>query len=409
MTVPDTGVHGRTIWLIGLTEYAGVTRYTGGIGTHYSALLSALGQQGHDIRLVLFTDEAVEIEQLPPTVHLVGTHALHRVPRWIRPLVHAAIFRRSWSSVRPDVVYVPEWTGVASLLPRRAVIVTNLATGLRLGDWIASREKRDLPLQVRLTRWLQDRLETRQIRRSRGLVPISRAVLEWNVDHIGRLPPSVIVGNCVDTNSLASPSSVLPAGWPLVDRDAPVILFAGRLEVRKGVDIVMIAFSHLLASYPEACLVLCGESGDSRFEPTRQDLLDRVPQESRGQVVFLGHLDRESLSAAMAAATLVACPSLWEGFGNVALEVKAVGVPLVVTSGSGFDDFCTDGIDCLVVPPGDPGALSHSFSRLIESADLRRRLVRNARESVDEYIPGRIARVTTEAVRLLCDQRTSKR
>ncbi len=392
-------------WLVGLTEFAGVTGYTGGIGTHYAALLAALAQQEHSIRVVLFTDEPIETTQLPKNIDLVGTHGLRFIPPFLRPLVRAAIFRRYWSSNQPDVVFVPEWAGVAALIPRRAAVITNLATGLRLGDWIAARKNRDLPARMRLSRWVQDRMETRQIRRSRGLVSISRAVLAWNEEHVGRLPPSIIVGNCVDVRAITSRPSTpeLPAGWPSVDDVSPVVLFVGRLEVKKGVAVAMAAFTELLAAHPNARLVLCGASGDSAFEPTRQDLLGGVAEAFRHQVTFLGHLASAPLVEAMRAATLVACPSLWEGFGNVALEVKAVGAPLVVTSGSGYDDFCTDDLDCLMVPPGDAVALSRAFARLIDSADLRQRIADAGRKSVENFTPDRIAHATAEAVRMLRD------
>jgi glycogen(starch) synthase len=393
-------------WLVGLTEYAGVTRYTGGIGTHYAALLAALAQQGHVIHVVLFTDETIDKVQLPRNIHLVGIHGLRRIPRSVQPLARAVIFRRHWSSSRYNAVFVPEWAGVAALLPRRAPLITNLATGLRLGDWIASRTNADLPLRMRLSRWVQDALETRQIRRSRGLVPISRAVLKWNETHLKHLPPSLIVGNCVDVAAITSlrHAAELPEGWPAVPADSPVILFVGRLEVRKGVTVTTAAFSELLAAHPDARLVLCGASGDSRFEPTRQQLLDRVPEAFRDHVTFLGHLGSEPLLAAMRAATLVACPSLWEGFGNVALEVKAAGVPLIVTSGSGYDGFCTDEGDCLVVPPGDSAALANAFARLIDSPELRERLVLGGETSVEQFTPHRIAEVTSQAVRVLAER-----
>jgi glycogen(starch) synthase len=59
-------VTGRRTWLVGLTEYAGLTDYTGGIGTHFSALLPALVRMGIDVELVLFTEEALDPHLRPP-------------------------------------------------------------------------------------------------------------------------------------------------------------------------------------------------------------------------------------------------------------------------------------------------------------------------------------------------------
>ena len=82
------------------------------------------------------------------------------------------------------------------------------------------------------------------------------------------------------------------------------------------------------------------------------------------------------------------CPSRWEGFGNVALEVKAIGTPLIVTSGSGFDDFCTDGVDCLMVPPADSSKLAAALQRLIESPRLGRALAERALAGIGDVRAG---------------------
>jgi len=385
-------------WLVALTEYAGVTAYTGGIGTHFASLLPAVADLGIEVDLVLFSDD----DLAPRVIHgvtLVAHHRLHRMPPWAQLLLRPVLLRRQFRSRRYDRVFLPEWGGIAAALPASAPLVTNLATGIRLGDWIAGRDHRAYPRGRRLARRIQDHLETRQITRSRGVVSISRAVLDWNASNVAGLPQSSIVRNCVDVAAVRDAVVDLPeSAGPSA---APVILFIGRLERRKGVLPTMRAFAELLREHPSARLLLAGSSGDSRFEPSRQQLLAFVPEQHRQQVRFLGHLESEELFREVRSATVALCPSLWEGFGNVALEVKAAGSPLVVTTGSGFDDFCTDGVDCLMVAPDDAPALADAVSRIIASPDLAETLVRGGQASVEAFQPASVAPDLVAAVERL--------
>ena len=85
------------------------------------------------------------------------------------------------------------------------------------------------------------------------------------------------------------------------------------------------------------------------------------------------------------------CPSPWEGFGNVALEIKAAGTALVCTTGSGFDDFCVDGEDSLMVPPADPDALAAAIGRILHDRELGERLAQTASERVWQFAPSAVA------------------
>lgn len=67
-------------------------------------------------------------------------------------------------------------------------------------------------------------------------------------------------------------------------------------------------------------------------------------------------------------------PSLYEGFGLPPLEAMACGVPVVLTDSGGVREFAVDGENCLMVPPGDAGALAGAIRRVAESPRLRESL-----------------------------------
>ncbi|MET0862392.1 MAG: glycosyltransferase family 4 protein, partial [Microbacterium sp.] len=343
----------RQRWLVATTEYAGLTAYTGGIGRHYAALLPALVRHGVDVDLVVFSDAAPQADHELHGVRLIACERTDRMSRIGAQIRRAGIVRAAYHRGEYDRVFLPEWGALGATLPRSAPLLTNLATSMRLANEVSGLRLRDLPGTSRFAVALQSRLETRQIRRSAGLISISTAMLRRTEATLGTIPPAVVVRNCIDVEQVrsASMAASLPSGWP--EGEDPIVLFLGRAERRKGVIEAVAAFGDLHARAPRARLVLAGAGGDRRFEPTRSSLLATLPASAQRRVTWLGHVPGDEVYRAIRAADVALCPSRWEGFGNVALEVKAIGTPLIVTSGSGFDDFCTDGVDCLMAPPAD--------------------------------------------------------
>jgi len=392
--VPVTAAADRRVrqrWLVATTEYAGLTAYTGGIGRHYAALLPALVRHGVDVDLVVFSDAAPQAAAELHGVRLIAFERTDRMSRIRSQIWRAAVVRAAFRRGAYDRVFLPEWAALGAALPRRAPLLTNLATSMRLANEISGLRLRDLPRASRLPVALQSRLETRQIRRSAGLVSISTAMLHRTHAMLGTIPPAVVVRNCIDVDQVrsASMTASLPSGWP--DGDDPVVLFLGRSERRKGVIEAVAAFGELHKRAPQARLVLAGAGGDRRFEPTRASLRAALPASAQGRVTWLGHVAGDEVYRAIRAADVALCPSRWEGFGNVALEVKAIGTPLIVTSGSGFDDFCTDGVDCLMAPAADVGRLAAALQRLIETPDLGRSLAEGALAGIGEFAPDPVA------------------
>ncbi|WP_162243167.1 MULTISPECIES: glycosyltransferase family 4 protein [unclassified Leifsonia] len=374
-----------------MTEYAGLTRYTGGIGRHYAALLPALARSGIRIDLLVFSDSSALPDADLAGVNLAGFHVIGHRSRNLTLVHRPLLVRRQYRRTPYDRVFAPEWSGLGAMLPRGAPLLTNLATSLRLATEIAGFDSRDLPRDTRITAFVQNRLEDRQIRRSAGLIAISHAMASWTEAAFPSLPPVRVVRNCVDVHHAAAASRLapLPTAWP--KGTAPTILFLGRLERRKGVTDALSAFGDLWQRMPEARLVLAGASGDSRFEPDRQELLALVPDAARSRITWLGHVDGDELYRGIREAAVTICPSRWEGFGNVALEAKAIGTPLVCTTGSGFDDFCTDGDDCLMVPPADPTALAAAIARMMTQPALAENLARRGALGVDRFAPDPVA------------------
>jgi glycosyltransferase involved in cell wall biosynthesis len=94
----------------------------------------------------------------------------------------------------------------------------------------------------------------------------------------------------------------------------------------------------------------------------------------------------------MQAATVLAHPARWEGFGLVLLEAMANGLPIVATAVSAIPEVVDDGRVGLLVPPEDPAALARAMDRFLADATLRSAHAERGRRRVaDVFSPARMA------------------
>jgi glycosyltransferase involved in cell wall biosynthesis len=138
--------------------------------------------------------------------------------------------------------------------------------------------------------------------------------------------------------------------------------------------------------FPDAQLVMIGEDSDGPPGwPRMSEYLRQVAGSRRSNLHLLGHQPIEAMYAAMAAADVVALPSLWENFSLTSLAAMAIGSAMVLTTGGGYEEFSRPDVDGLMVAPGEPGDLAAAIIRMLGSDDLRRRLGTSARRRVEQY------------------------
>ena len=105
---------------------------------------------------------------------------------------------------------------------------------------------------------------------------------------------------------------------------------------------------------------------------------------------FLGPQPRETVLELFAAADAVLLPSSWENFPHAVVEGLAVGTPVIATAVGGVTEIVTDGVNGLLVPRGDAGALAEAIRRFFGDDGLRERLRGAAAGSVGDYAPERV-------------------
>ena len=152
------------------------------------------------------------------------------------------------------------------------------------------------------------------------------------------------------------------------------VLFLGRLQPIKGVDVLIEAASRV----PGIDLWIAGDG------PEHARLLEQA-QAARLRVSFLGRIDRRERRVALAACDVVAIPSRIEQNGRmegtpvVCAESYVSGRPVIATRTGGLVDAVEDGKTGLLVPPDDAEALAHALRRFSTDPELGRRLAEGAR------------------------------
>src|SRR5438874_1528332 len=178
------------------------------------------------------------------------------------------------------------------------------------------------------------------------------------------------------------------------DQCERLILFVGRIEQIKGIDVLLRAIGLLFRTFPEMrgeiCLLVVGgalDAEDAEAETEKIVELRRLVHEHRLEdtVDFVGSQDQPRLALYYNAADLCAVPSLTESFGLVALESMACGTPVVGTRVGGLQTVIENDVSGLLVPAGDDAALAEAMARVLLDPALRLRLAAGSRERAKAY------------------------
>ena len=150
------------------------------------------------------------------------------------------------------------------------------------------------------------------------------------------------------------------------------ILFVGRLDQMKGVDILLEAIAELKK---RGLKTTCTIVGDGPIKEGLQSLTRKLNIES--QVVFAGTCS--DIVRHLHTAAVFVLPSRSEGMPNVVLEAMACGVPVIAASVGGIPDIIQNGRNGLLIAPDDIKALSSALASLFTDPDLAARIGTQAR------------------------------
>jgi glycosyltransferase involved in cell wall biosynthesis/GT2 family glycosyltransferase len=326
---------------------------------------------------------------------------------------HATTMKRALDGIAAKrqitAVCAPIWDceGVSVLADGRFPLVTSLHTTLH--SWISTN-----PELTSDSSFIKDferqmlALEARMMLGSDGILANSHAIVE----EIGHS-----YGLDIDRARVA----FIPHGledWTGFPTDAPPqlpsgavrLLFVGRLEKRKGIDVLLGAAKRVLARHPHVHLDIVGDDTipgpggrpwRSLFEEDREaDLI-------RARVVFHGIVTDARLRGLYSVCDVVVTPSRFESFGLMLTEGMMFSKPVVGCRAGGMVEVVEDCKTGLLAEPGDIPSLEGCLNRLIGDAEFRARLGAAARARYEKYFTAE--RMTAEVIAFLSHIRGSWR
>lgn len=159
-----------------------------------------------------------------------------------------------------------------------------------------------------------------------------------------------------------------------------VFLFSGRILWEKGAGETVSAFRRVREKYPRSVLRILGFIDKGNPSGVPEEMVQRWQQE--GVVEYLGAV--LDVRPVLAQCDVVVYPSYYrEGIPRTLLEAMAMGKPVITADSVGCRDVVTDGVDGLLVPPRDTGALTAAMEKMILlSSEKRFEMGRKGREKI---------------------------
>jgi len=156
----------------------------------------------------------------------------------------------------------------------------------------------------------------------------------------------------------------LPQQLPL--QNMRRLLYVGRLEYVKGVDVLLKAMPIIVKQLPDVQLSIVGDGA------ARSELEALVKQNQlQKQVIFHGWLDSQAVSVQYVQATAVIIPSIWpENLPTVCIEALALGRPVIGSNSGGLPELIQDGVTGRIVTKGNADELAAAVINLLSQPDL---------------------------------------
>ena len=222
------------------------------------------------------------------------------------------------------------------------------------------------------------------------VVVVSSDIMRERLQKLGVRTAIHVIPNGVDTYRFQPP----PDGRPQelrcslsIGPDDRVLLFLGPIIARKGVDLLLEAWTRLAVEWPRLHLVLAGPRLDMTHpanESFHRRISTLISQNSPERVHFTGMV--RNPESYMQAADVFVFPSRREGMPNAVPEAMASGLPIVMTPFVGLPpEFGEEGREYLLAD-FEPDALAARIGQLLSDQALCESLGARAREWVEEHL-----------------------
>ena len=170
------------------------------------------------------------------------------------------------------------------------------------------------------------------------------------------------------------------------------ILFVGRLEHRKGIDIIFECIPHICQKYNNVIFRFCGDNSINmpNSEETYKDYFLSKYNEFSDRVIFEGYISDEEIIDRYSNCDIFIAPSRFESFGLIFLEAMIFSKPVIGTNIGGIPEVVADGVSGILIENENSEDLKSGLIKLIENKDIRESMGKNGRRIYEEKFTAEI-------------------
>lgn len=172
-----------------------------------------------------------------------------------------------------------------------------------------------------------------------------------------------------------------------LDSQAKIILFLGRVEAFKGIDLTLQAFAKVINQFPETRLVLAGPEEDGYLQTITEMAISLKIYE---RLIIAGFLNPSQRLEAIADSDIFVLASYSENFGVAVVEAMAGGLPVLISDHVGIANDVKDN-DAGIVVSLNHEALAEGMAQLLLSDEQRKRMGCNGKQAAQNYRPQNVA------------------
>lgn len=356
----------------------------GGIGTYVYEMAHALSGQGHKVVVLsrgirdegYSCDNGVHVYRILPKYALGNKHVIWR-------------FQKYWEGYRYSIA--KKLDELVDKYNIDVVEAPEIRAELVLYQFLVER-KHAVVIKLHTPRWLVDKLSNNQVT-LRNRIDYFAEKLTISKADIAYSCSKSLLGKCEkylpkrDYSVVHNPmkQSFRSLGYEKESRISSEVLYVGRFEWRKGVQVFGMVIPHVLSRRQETRFVLLG-SDHSWFggDSLKGYILDQIPDEMRNSVEFSGEVPRDTVREYLTKRPICVLPSLWENFPYTCLEAMASGCAVVGSKNGGMSEMIENGVSGILVDPEDTEEISEAILRLLNDNDLRCRMGQNAGKRITE-------------------------